>query len=581
MFLLLTDEFIQVIDASKLPKPDPALAIPGVVFINGEKITYYRNFAYETPTPWTPNLIVATSSVISYSNVVYLTTGNVFANTFANISSNLVTITSNSLGQIRRAVDGTSPSSVTILNWAQYTNYPVGSHVYYSGNTYVTTGNTYGYDKSWSPNNANLAINSYLTYSSNVYSVIGNVYGNTFASISSNLSYVRAGTDSGFASITSNLQLAFSGDNPVRHLAGAPVVDASQTQIIPNTTTSNVLLNYSTTYTSTQYVSYGLNLVNAITANIGDILTQVETISTAWTPNTIIAPGTLITDNSSGNVYTWLTTGNVYGSYFANITANVVYQFAGNTTNIAIMRALQTVTNSNLVPIIVLSGTIANLPEVFDGSLGFDANGDDGNLRIVSSTTPSTRPNVVIPSWAANTSFTVESIVQYNSNVYTVLGNVYASYFANISSQSNNSSNITLSANANVAFNGPLANYANAAASLQVGDQWLNTVTNTLYYWSGSNWQVYTPPQIGTGFDNTSSPLYINGNVTQNYVIDSYILGSVNTNGQTTVPAGTYVTKGNIWYASGPTTASNGITLYQQTTTQANFLKASLGGYAP
>jgi hypothetical protein len=577
--LLIADQFIQVSDATKLPQPDPVLAIPGVIFINGEKITYYRNFAYETPIAWSANLIVAPSSVISYNGTLFLTTGNVYANTFASIASNTVVITNNTLGQIRRAVDGTTPFSVNLVNWKQMTNYAVGSYVYYGGNTYVTTGNTYGADRSWSPNIANVAVSSYLTYSGNIYSVTGNVAGSTFNNIRANLSYVRAGTDSGFASIASNLSLAFAGNNAVRQLAGSYVVDASQQQVIPNTATSNVKLQYSTTFTSTQYVTYLLNLVSPITANIGDNFSQVQTITTAWAPNVSYSVGTLLTDNSTGPTYTWLTTGNVYAPYFANITANVVYQFAGNTANTVVMRALQSVTNANTVPVIILSGSIANLPEIFDGSLGFDANGADGNLCIVSSTTPTTRPNVVIPTWTANTVFTVESTIQYNSNVYTIVGNVYAPYFANISSQSNNSANVTLSANAKVALNGPLSNYTTVAASLQPYDQWLNTTTNTLYYWTGSAWTLLVPTTPGVGFDNTSSPLYVNGNITQNYIVNTAILGSVNNNGQVTVPAGTYVTNANIWYATGTTTASNGIPLFQQSTTQANFLKASIGGY--
>ena len=39
--LAITDEFIYVTDASKLPEPAPAGAQPGVIFINGERIVYY------------------------------------------------------------------------------------------------------------------------------------------------------------------------------------------------------------------------------------------------------------------------------------------------------------------------------------------------------------------------------------------------------------------------------------------------------------------------------------------------------------------------------------------------------------
>jgi hypothetical protein len=39
--LYLTDSNIHVVDTSVLPVPDPVAGIPGIVFINGEKITYY------------------------------------------------------------------------------------------------------------------------------------------------------------------------------------------------------------------------------------------------------------------------------------------------------------------------------------------------------------------------------------------------------------------------------------------------------------------------------------------------------------------------------------------------------------
>lgn len=39
--LLIDDEFIYVADASKLPVPGPGMPHPGVIYINGEKITYY------------------------------------------------------------------------------------------------------------------------------------------------------------------------------------------------------------------------------------------------------------------------------------------------------------------------------------------------------------------------------------------------------------------------------------------------------------------------------------------------------------------------------------------------------------
>ena len=575
--LLITDKFINVVNAEVLPTPNPALGIPGVVFINGEKITYYRNYITEPGTAWTPNLVVATDRVISYGGNTYLTTGNVYASTFASIAANTTQISINSLGQIRRAVDGTAPTTLTINNWHTFANYPVGAYIYYQGNTYVTTGNTWAYNIPWTPLNATISVGEYVYFNNNTYVVTGNVYSSTFANISSNLTYVTSGTDSGFASISANIQFAFVGNVATRHVANSYVVDSSILQSIPGTATKNLQLTYANTYTMTDYVSYGLRINGTISANIGDVLTQIRTISNVWTPNntTIMSGSTFYYNGAS-----YQATGNVYGANFANVTANVIYLFAGNTANTVTMRALQTVTNSNVVPVIITAGTLQGLPEVFDSNLGFDADGGDEPFVITASSAPTTRPNVTIPSWSSNTVFTVGSVLQYNGNVYTVLGNVYSAYFANISSQSNISSNITTSANSTVYFNGNLSNYTTTANVLQPYDQWYNTTTNQLYYWTGSSWTANLTT-TGVGFDNTTSPIYINNNVTSAYVNTAYILGKVNIDGQTTVAAGTSLVQGNIWYSRGNGTPSNGHTLDSQTGVQATFLKASRGGFAP
>lgn len=105
----INDSTIYVVDGTQLPNPNISLATPGIVFINGEKITYYRNFATEAKTVWTPNLSVQTDTLVSNGGNVYLTTGNIFGNSFANISANTTQVSVNSLSQIRRGVDGTAP----------------------------------------------------------------------------------------------------------------------------------------------------------------------------------------------------------------------------------------------------------------------------------------------------------------------------------------------------------------------------------------------------------------------------------------------------------------------------------------
>jgi hypothetical protein len=123
--LALTDTEIHVADATALPIPSPNHVVPGVIFVNGEKITFYRNYFTETPTAWAANTALPVGTLITYgspANIVlttgnvesnwYLTTGNVYGADFADVTSNVRLINPNSVGQIRRAVDGTSPFAI-------------------------------------------------------------------------------------------------------------------------------------------------------------------------------------------------------------------------------------------------------------------------------------------------------------------------------------------------------------------------------------------------------------------------------------------------------------------------------------
>jgi hypothetical protein len=226
--LALSDSVINIANGLLLPEGNPNLVLPGVVFINGEKITYYRNFARETAIPWTSDLIVPVGSLITYGNLknielttgnvasnTYITTGNVFATQFSSISANVTLINVNSLGQIRRAVDGTGPRQI--------------------------------------------------------------------------------------------------------QPAGSLVVDSSLQQSVPGSSVTTKSITTPVTYKVTDVVTNTLHLVGTVSANVGDIITQVS-------------------------------------------NANVVF---------ASMTVMQTVANSSVVAVLMNSGTINGLPELFD-EVGFD-----------------------------------------------------------------------------------------------------------------------------------------------------------------------------------------------------------------
>jgi hypothetical protein len=225
--LNLTDTFIQVTNAAALPNPNREFIIPGVVFINGEKITYWRNYAHETPVAWTANTIIANDTLISYSGSTYLTTGNVFGWTFANITSNVTAININSLGHIRRAVDGTSAALVYYL--------------------------------------------------------------------------------------------------------GTRVTDSSLDQLVPNSYATTTTINSSKTFTTTDYASLNIQFTVPISANIGDVITQIDS-----------------------NTFSVVST----------------------------MRVLETVANATNIPTILLSNALRGLPLVFDQG-GFDDSLFDPNITYV------------------------------------------------------------------------------------------------------------------------------------------------------------------------------------------------------
>lgn len=334
--LLLTDSNIYVTNASVLPTPSPELSIPGVVFINGEKIHYYS---------------------IDYTN--------------------------NVLSRIRRCVDGTGFNIVDSTPWQIATIYENNSFVSYGGNTYVTTGNVYAKNVHWRAN-VDYSVNSYISYNGGVYYTTGNVYGSYFNDILSNVIYRSPGNNSGFVSISGNLRLLYSGNINQRHLTGTKVVDSSLAQAIIGSdaiTVSNIGLS-SVTVQSANVAVGNLQLRSSITANIGDYLTQLNydlTVAanfkvmsncvsskyvavlpisgtltsspgnavvingtTAWTPQTDYPINSYVTH--SGIAY--IVTGNVFGSSFTSIYSNLA-----NVANVSSYNVVGTVSSTGTVTI--------------------------------------------------------------------------------------------------------------------------------------------------------------------------------------------------------------------------------------
>ena len=136
----INDTLIPVFDATVLPLPNPVLGIPGIVFINGERITYYKNYALET-TPWRPADSYASGSIVSYGNLITFSspitvkagdyivqtstganaqvTGNVISNTAVAVSylnSNVFTTGSGNIQIISRGLSNLKLSTSITAN---------------------------------------------------------------------------------------------------------------------------------------------------------------------------------------------------------------------------------------------------------------------------------------------------------------------------------------------------------------------------------------------------------------------------------------------------------------------------------
>jgi hypothetical protein len=106
------DTEIHVANALLMPLPGPTRGVAGVVYINGEKIYYYRNYAKEA-VDWIPNSLELANEFSGDAIVRYL--GDYYTGVNANVTltgfefpfGNARVVDPNVLGQIRRGVDGT------------------------------------------------------------------------------------------------------------------------------------------------------------------------------------------------------------------------------------------------------------------------------------------------------------------------------------------------------------------------------------------------------------------------------------------------------------------------------------------
>jgi hypothetical protein len=397
--LSMTDTTIYVTDASVLSAPNVAFNIPGVVFINGEKITYWRNYATDTKTVWTGNLLLNTGNLISYSGNTYITTGNIYdtTGTFANVAANLQVVTNlNMLTRIRRGVDGTYTPRLHSANLA----------VVDAGHQQSVPGST--------------LTSAQLPFDTNYLVTSAVSYGVTLSS-----------------PVTGNV-----GDAISQNITSSPWK--------PSTVFSTGSIVY---YGGYSYRTLG----NVYTPYFANVISENNPV---WAPSTVITSGMVTYSGSTyivnGNAYassfnTVLSNGNLSLAFDGNVGATVV--FAGNTSQASQLKLLQNVTDASVIPVTVLGGSIPPLPELFD-KIGFDEllfdsvtgsiyiNGVDQNSYFVSSyilgtvdvsghrvipagSTVQTGPNWYLPSTTLDTSTTTQAaFLQANPGIYATPGQI-------------------------------------------------------------------------------------------------------------------------------------------------------------
>ena len=283
--LAITDTTIFVTDASKLTTPliDTVglgqTAIPGVIFINGERITYYTKTIY-TPVVWLANTAYATDTVISHTGNTYIVTGNVTANSWNYVSSTNISYlpSTNVLGQIRRGTQGT------------------GTPVLYTTGTLLTDGS--------------------------IDQLVPNVVANI--SLSTITPYTVTTTRSYYLSLSDSVS-ANVGDVITQTVSGASMTVAGINSV------ARVLLVIRNNTNSLTYQNNDVALSGNVTVSNGDYITQSSTGANL----TVLTSGANVS-NISLSYYgiTTLTTGRTGGNIAINGSNVAIYPttITGNVT---------------------------------------------------------------------------------------------------------------------------------------------------------------------------------------------------------------------------------------------------------
>ena len=576
--LSITDTEIYVTDATKLPAPSPSNGIPGVIFINGERITYYRNYATED-TPWQANLTYDADRILSYSGNVYISISSLSEDfDLSNVAQHTGNVqqlpSANILSQIRRGTQGT-PMMVV---------HPAGTSVV-DGSIEQTVPNTnFG--------NVNLAGNLEIA-SLNITSAGANY------SQGITISAVALGNTITSATLTASVHAANGS------ISTASVVDGGEFTAIPEIVISkpaNITATQSNLNTIvSSFTSEGNVLVvdflvdvpigtSVFTANIPtdayvtsiDISTNTVTLSAG---NTGVVSGNVTFYPSNGTV---LVLDNTFGIFVGqaaqanNINADTYVTAINPTNNFVTL-------SSNITGLV--SGNVLFYDAGVGGTLTASIN--ELGTAVAATTTPSYNLRLTSAVDVA----VGDIITQATTGVSaTVVGTDISSDVVLINY---NNTNRFAFANAAILLSGNIAASVGDYLTQPVSNANLRVVSAT----TGANViAVYTSlytlisgegniaingvdtgeyPRTVGAITNALSNIAINGNYTSNvlafndavYPLADALTGNITASGQAIVPNRTTVVTANSWYNLGASTAADGTGFEGATTEQVLFLK--------
>jgi hypothetical protein len=462
--LHLTDSTITVTDPLALPGPDRPLGIPGVVFIGGEKIHYYRNYAWEIPTPWAPNTEVTIGELISYNSNTFITTGNVFD---------------------------------PLATWTPGTDHSANSYIFHESLIYRVS--------AFRPN---VNAPSFSLVSANA-NVVANL--SSFSNVSSKISATNT-------NILTQLRRAVDGTGPQSlYTVGTSVVDSSIQQEIPYTSTGTYspITDVPFPVTAKSSVSFGLVLTSRVSGYIGNTVTQVTTVP-FWNPNTQPSTTLIAHAPNATSVSTYTVTGNAYAAYFSDVSIMQPTWVANITSDFS---AIPWTANATLA-------TIPTGTYVTHGGNTYLTTGNVyapsfGNIIGLGNTNPAWTPYTVFssntfvtfgsntyfingganvwadsfdviasnisPVWTANTVFSTISVFD-GTDTYQIQNgaNIYAWSFANISA--NNNPVWT----ANTIINSPLIYFSGNTYTVQAGANLFAAAFTSLSSGTNPTWTANT-----------------------------------------------------------------------------------------